>query len=157
MRFAFVSLLPALSLAGKASYTFTPESTALRAALMSGYDKHVPASSNRSALHNVDYSQAGTDIEMQLRFFKVESVRPSHGDMRLKIWMRCYWQDDRLRWDPAAYNGLEYTMFWVDPTPTGSSSEIWVPDIQPYNAIHGTVSTLEPCAPPRRPSSSPHP
>ena len=69
------------------STAFTAESTRLRANLMAGYDKHVPPTSDRSAA-GVTYSAAGTDIAIQVRFFKVETVRASHGDMKLKICMR---------------------------------------------------------------------
>ena len=54
------------------------------------------------------------------------------------------WTDTRLSWDPDDYDGLQYVNFWVDPTPTSSSSEIWIPDVQPYNALEGIVHTLEP-------------
>ena len=87
------ALLPCLAVAAAAyppatySKNFTDASTRLRAALMQGYDKHVPPLSDRAA-GGVTYSAAGADIAMQVRFFKVESVRASHGDMRLKVWLR---------------------------------------------------------------------
>ena len=125
------------------SSNFTMHSTHLRSHLLSGYDRHVPPTSDRSLL-GVEYSSAGTDVEVQIRFFKVESVRASHGDMKLKIWMRTYHSDLRLSWNPEDYGGLEYVDFWVDPAPSGSGTEIWIPDVQPYNALHGIAHTLDP-------------
>ena len=87
---------------------------------MQSYDKHVPPSSDRAA-GGVTYSAAGADIAMQVRFFKVESVRASHGDMRLKVWLRMYWHDTRLAWDPAAYGGISKLVFKGFGT-------LWVPD-----------------------------
>ena len=89
------------------STAFTNETTRLRRDLLgtSGYDKMVPPLSDR-ATEGVEYSSAGTDIAIQTRFFKVETVRASHGDMRLKIWLRTYWTDLRLSWNPDDYGGL---------------------------------------------------
>ena len=59
------------------------------------YDPKV-APTGRSA----DYSAAGTDVSMQVRFFKVQAVKASEGSMRLKVWMRMLWKDTRLTWNP---------------------------------------------------------
>ena len=56
----------------------------LREHLLSGYDKSVPPPSERAN----NYSRAGVDVAMQLRFFKVESVMAADGRMTLKVWMR---------------------------------------------------------------------
>ena len=110
-------------------------------------EAEVPPTSNRlassggSALGH--YSDAGTDVSLDTRFFKVEDVRPAEASMRLKVWVRMAWSDTRLAWNESAYGGLSETFFRVDGDPTGAT-EIWSPDIQPYNALSGFVSTLEP-------------
>ena len=40
---------------------------------------------------------------MSIRFFKVQAVDASAGHMRLKVWVRMRWMDDRLSWEPAAF------------------------------------------------------
>ena len=57
----------------------------------SGYDKVVPPRSDgRSAGDGGwfadEFSAAGTVVGLQIRFFKVESVKASEGAMRLKVW-----------------------------------------------------------------------
>ena len=73
------------------SKSFSHHATALREHLLSGYDKSVPPPSDRTG----NYSKAGVDVAMQLRFFKVESVMAADGRMTLKVWMRLSWTDRR--------------------------------------------------------------
>ena len=67
----------------------------------SGYDKVVPPRSDaRSAggdgWFTDEFSAAGTVVGLQIRFFKVESVKASEGATRLKVWVRCKWQDSLI-------------------------------------------------------------
>ena len=57
--------------------------------------------------HRNDTSEdsPGTTVEVGFFFFKIESVRPTSGEMGLKVWYRLAWQDDRLSWDPSAFGG----------------------------------------------------
>ena len=65
-----------LQMSGSYAKSFSHHATALREHLLSSYDKSVPPPSNRTN----DYSAAGVDVAMQLRFFKVESVMAASGD-----------------------------------------------------------------------------
>ena len=123
----------------------TDYATALRAHLLNGYDKHVPPKSNRSAYGTSGgFTNTGTDVRMQIKFFKVQTVDAHEGSMKIKVWLRMYWEDRRLSWDPSDYGGLEYTQFWADISPGSSSYEIWLPDVQPYNSMSAIASTLDP-------------
>ena len=85
-------------------------------------------------------------VQLDVRFFKVESVDMAQGSMRLKIWYRMTWQDSRLSWDPADYGGITFTHFLAQ-TAVGVpvfEAEIWTPDLQPYNAMESLVNTLDP-------------
>jgi hypothetical protein len=66
------------------------------------------------------------------------------GAMVLKVWFRLRWVDTRLSWDPAQYGNITKTYFQGMHYSGAEDSEIWTPDIQPYNAMHGLVFTLEP-------------
>ncbi|KAL1508391.1 hypothetical protein AB1Y20_004501 [Prymnesium parvum] len=110
-----------------------------------GFSKNTPPTSNRSA-SGTDYSESGTDIRMQIRFFKVMEVSASSGFMRLRIWLRLYWSDTRLSWNPADYGNLTHIYFQGMNYPGSEDCEIWVPDVQPFNANNGLVNTLEPAA-----------
>ena len=135
---AAVTILPTY----RANYTAA--ATRLRADLLAGYDKEVPPTSTRLPENGTVYSEAGTDVEMQIRFFKVITVDASQGVMQLKVWLRMYWTDTRLSWDPAEYDNITFTSLWADPTPTSGSTELWVPDVQPYNARVNIVHALDP-------------
>ena len=107
-----------------------------------GFDKRVPPTSNRSAA-GTHFSGSGTDVRMQLRFFKVQSVAATDGAMRLKVWLRLRWADTRLSWNESEYGGISTAYFQGDHIPGAEDNEIWIPDIQPYNAIQGLLHTLE--------------
>ena len=57
---------------------------ALHADLLADYNLAVPPRSNRT----VSYSKAGTDVSLQIRFYKVQHVAPTRGEMELKVWWR---------------------------------------------------------------------
>ncbi|CAJ1376545.1 unnamed protein product [Effrenium voratum] len=116
--------------------------TRLRSALLSQYDSVVPPISDRL----VNYSGAGTDVGMQIRFFKVDMVAAATGHMRLKVWVRLSWVDQRLSWDPADYGNITQVVFRAGGLTDAENSEIWVPDIELYNAKDGIQATLEKAA-----------
>ena len=123
-------------------------SARLRAAVLArpDVDADVPPTSDRAATASGSlghYSDAGTDVSLDVRFFKVESVLPAEASMRLKVWVRMAWTDTRLKWNETEFGGISETFFRVDGDPAGEVSQIWTPDLQPYNAIEGFASTLE--------------
>lgn len=40
-------------------------------------------------------------------------------------WIRIFWKDSRLSWDPAEWNGVENINL--------DATEVWIPDVVPYN------------------------
>ena len=115
----------------------------IRAALLANYDPMVPPASDRAAT-GTQYSATGTDVAMQVRFFKVLAVRASEGIMQMKVWVRLQWRDDRLKWTPSSYGGLTTVRFKGQHADSMVESEIWVPDIQPYNSATGMFRSLDP-------------
>jgi hypothetical protein len=148
-----LQLLLGLGLSLSASDEFHPnfraESTLMQARIRAdifsreGFDRILPPTSNRSESGD-HYSNAGTTVSIQIRFFKVQEVNAVEGTMRLKIWMRLGWQDERLKWNASLYGGVTTTWFQAHHYPGAEENEIWVPDIQPYNANQGFVTSLEP-------------
>lgn len=124
----------------RASYTNL--TTALRHHLLSGYDKVVPPQSHRTEWNN--YSEAGTDVQIEVRFFKIETVETATARLRFKIWYRLYWQDLRLSWNPEEWGGVTKTFFQADAVTNTELTEIWLPDVKPYNTADGIENTLEP-------------
>ena len=77
--------------------SYSHQATRLRAHLLDGYDKAVPPNATRFPR----FTQAGTDVYVQIRLMKVEAVETTHGRMRLKVWWRSSWSDPRLAWEPS--------------------------------------------------------
>ena len=115
--------------------SYTKYATLLRRDLLQGYDPVVPPESIRE----VTYSGAGTDVRMEIRFFKVSEVSATNGQMRLKCWVRMTWKDLRLAWDPASYGNITETAFDISK----ESREIWAPDIVPYNSNEPIQASLD--------------
>ena len=128
---------------GTYGQNYSLASTRLRRDLLSAYDKIAPPLSDRSGL-GVDFSSAGTDVRLNVRFFKVQGVEPNKGTMRIKVWVKEKWVDQRLAWNPAEYDNVEYIFFWGDTRPTSFNSEIWLPDVSPYNSYVSMQDTLDP-------------
>ena len=107
------------------------------------FSKIVAPTSNRSET-GTSYSDSGTDVFMQIRFFKVQAVAASEGAMRLKIWFRLWWKDTRLAWNASEHGGVSTVYYQADQIAGGEENEIWLPDVQVYNAQEGMVHTLDP-------------
>ena len=118
---------------------YTDHASRLRADLLRDYDSVVPPRSER----DVDYSKAGTDVALEIRIFKVQGVDASLGQMRLKVWVRMSWTDSRLSWDPAAYGNITTTHFRTQHASNAENTEIWLPDVQLYNANVGNEFSLD--------------
>ena len=81
-------------------------SASLRTHLLSSYDSLSPPISTRSGVGPSGPSLAGAEIEVGIRFFKVNEVNLVSGSMSLKVWLRMSWTDERLSWDPLAWNNV---------------------------------------------------
>ena len=119
---------------------YTDHATRLRSALLSGYDKAVPPKSQRVET----FSAAGTDVYVQMRFFKVMDLSTSTGRMMLKVWLRFRWTDLRLAWDHEQYGGITSVKFHANSFATPEDSEIWLPDITVYNTVSGLMHSFDP-------------
>lgn len=120
----------------------------LRDDLLQGYDLNSPPISNRAQYSNetgLKYSlgavgsDAGTDIMLQLRVLKLDSIDISEGHLSVKVWLRMQWQDQRLAWNKADYGGLGTVRFWARDS---DDTEIWVPDITTYNTRTSLVNQV---------------
>ena len=136
----FVTFALAAALSPDASYGYSAHASKLHEDLLVGYVKAAPPTSHR----RVQYSKAGTDVMLQLRFYKALSVQSTTGQMDAKVWWRMWWSDLRLAWDPAQYGGITEVGFDAAGRSFPQDSEIWLPDVQPYNAVQGLMHSLDP-------------
>ncbi len=100
------------------------------------YNSKVPPTSMRDMKNGEGLLAKGTDVQVQLKIFKVESLDQSAGHLKLKVWFRMYWSDLRLSWDPADFNGIEETQL-------NDKGDVWLPDVQPYNSLEQISSTFD--------------
>ena len=70
-----------------------------------------PSKERAAELSSGGKPASSTDVELQIRFFKIESIETRLSVMRLKVWLRCYWRDPRLAWSPAAHGGIDTLFF----------------------------------------------
>ena len=119
--------LRVLSVAPPTNYTAA--ASHLRRTLLTGYDKTVPP---------VD-----SPVELQIRFFKIESIEARISVMRLKVWLRYYWTDSRLTWEPSEHGNVQKIYFAAKAVTDPELSEVWVPDLAPYNSKIGIDATLD--------------
>ena len=109
--------------------------------LLDDYVKSVPPTSNQRL---TNLSDAGTDVSLQIRFFKIESIEAANGKLRIKSWLRTSWTDTRLSWDPADYGGITQIRLQASSFSDPETSDIWLPDITPLNALTGLMHTFDP-------------
>ena len=63
---------------------------AVRAAKLADHDSTAPPKSKRLGPY-----KAGTDVQVELRVFKILNVDMSAGTMELAVWLRLRWTDTR--------------------------------------------------------------
>lgn len=116
-----VAEMPRLSYVGPA--------TALREHLMQNYDASRPAT---------PITRVGVD----LRILEVLGVDASRRRLRLYVYLRLTWKDERLRWDPSEHGGLNTL-----PMAAGmlnESTEVWAPSVLPWKSQEPLPRALEP-------------
>ncbi|XP_072015975.1 neuronal acetylcholine receptor subunit alpha-9-like [Amphiura filiformis] len=69
------------------------------------------------------------NVGLQLTLVNFDFIDEANEVATVHGWLSQTWNDSRLTWDPAAYNGTE--------SMTIKSTDVWLPDIETYNT--GTV------------------
>merc|ERR1712154_359347 len=82
-----------------------------------------PAKDNADNALNVELGVSPVDLDYS-----------SDGIVTSNAWMRTSWNDFRLSWDPAQYDGLQVVRV--------PASSIWIPDFEVYSS--GKVLWLPP-------------
>lgn len=103
----------------------------LRTDLMTSYNKEVLPRKNTS---RPIYLKLGIAI----RAF--ESINQVEGTVDSNIWLRYWWKDRLLSWNPQDYGNTTNIKMYTDPDMDNS---IWVPDIYLYNTAEAPMSDLD--------------
>ncbi|XP_035695875.1 neuronal acetylcholine receptor subunit alpha-10-like [Branchiostoma floridae] len=102
------------------------EAKALKASLLSNYDKSLRPVKSASTAVNVDF-----DISLK----QIIELAEKEQTFRINIWLRLYWDDEYLTWNASEHGGVESL--------TIHSSDIWRPDIFLYNNIAETYGAID--------------
>ena len=70
-------------------------------------------------------------------------MQSTTGQMDAKVWWRMWWTDERLSWNESDYGGITKVQFNAASFALPEDSEIWLPDVQPYNIIPGMTSAFD--------------
>ena len=150
MLLALVLLLALL--AARAAEAAAGRWQALREAVLEGYDRGSPP----PRPPGVEGASPVT-VFLSLNFHRIFEVRRLRGGAaagpgadvgfggagRCVVWIREQWNDTRLAWDPAAYNGTEKVGFWIgDGSGMSETSEIWTPDLELWNLAESVQTSF---------------
>uniref|UniRef100_A0A914WRR9 Uncharacterized protein n=1 Tax=Plectus sambesii TaxID=2011161 RepID=A0A914WRR9_9BILA len=89
-----------------------PMQQTIKNAIFEGYDK-----TNRP----VNSASAAVTVQLNPAIFSINEVDVAQQTVQFKQWMRMYWNDEFLTWNPATYGGMTKIMV--------PRSSIWIPDI----------------------------
>ena len=98
-----ISVLPLLLIAIEAVYSGSFADQELHRALMEDYDP--------SSLPNRDK----TTLAVGMVVYGMTEVHTIDSYAVFKVNMKMLWHDERLKWDPEEFDGLEETTFFTDP------------------------------------------
>ncbi|XP_034536900.1 neuronal acetylcholine receptor subunit beta-4 isoform X2 [Notolabrus celidotus] len=73
---------------------------------------------------------ARVTVKLQVSLAQLISVNEREQIMTTNVWLTQHWEDYRLSWDPAKYEGIDKLRI--------PSRHIWLPDIVLYNNADGT-------------------
>lgn len=80
------------------------------------------------------------NLQMGIAFRAFNNIDQIDGTLTTNIWLRHYWKDDYLTWNPSDYDNItEITL----PTDPDMDASIWVPDIYLYNTAELPLQDLD--------------
>ena len=109
--------------------------SALRKEILDPLDPYVPPS---------NLNGSGTRVSTQFRLFKVLNVDIASGELKMKIWRRTVWFDDRLKWEPADHDGIEeFAAYPRNGREYALDNNLWLPPMYTTNTIVSEADSTE--------------
>jgi len=103
----------------------------LRADLMTNYNKEVLPRKNTS-------KPIFLKLGIAIRAFG--SINQVEGTVDSNIWLRYWWKDRLLSWNPQDYGNTTSIKMFTDPE---TDNSIWVPDIYLYNTAEAPMTDID--------------
>ena len=85
-------------------------------------------------------NQSLISLKMGVAFRAFNSIDQVEGTLTANIWLRHWWKDGNLVWDPEQYNGITDIAVNTEP---GAEHSLWVPDIYLYNTAEKPMEQLD--------------
>ena len=85
-------------------------------------------------------NQSSISLKMGIAFRAFNSIDQVEGTLTANIWLRHWWQDGNLVWNPDDYGGVTEIAVNTDPQLDYS---IWVPDIYLYNTAEKPMEQMD--------------
>jgi cation transporter family protein len=85
-------------------------------------------------------NQSLISLKMGVAFRAFNSIDQVEGTLTANIWLRHWWKDGNLGWDPELYNGIADIAVNTEP---GAEHSVWVPDIYLYNTAEKPMEQLD--------------
>ncbi|KAI0220407.1 Neuronal acetylcholine receptor subunit alpha-2 [Lamellibrachia satsuma] len=77
---------------------------------------------------------SGKKVLISIGLRRIIELEEHSQTMTVNVWMRQYWNDHTLMWDPARHNGTTHVSLWHDL--------VWKPDIVLYNNADSELKTM---------------
>lgn len=86
-------------------------------------------------------SQNGDTLNVQLGIAirAINNIDQIEGTITSNIWLRYYWHDDFLCWNPESYSNISEIVLKTDPS---VDEHIWTPDMYLYNTAEKPLENL---------------
>jgi hypothetical protein len=86
-----------------------------------------------------DIPESNISIGLGLAIRSLNNVDHMDGTLETNVWLRHYWQDKRLSWNPMDFNNQTSIVLYTDPE---TENLIWTPDIYLYNTAELPMSGM---------------
>ncbi|CAF0762458.1 unnamed protein product [Adineta ricciae] len=93
------------------------------------YEELIKARAYNKLIRPVKNNSEKLTVYLGLRLTQLLDVDEKNQIMTSNVWLKQEWYDDKLRWDPAKYGGVDVLYI--------PSQQIWLPDIVLYNNADG--------------------
>ena len=79
-------------------------------------------------------------LELGMALRALNNINQIDGTLDMNVWLRYWWNDNRLSWTPEKWDNLKKVNFFTN---TDSDYSIWTPDIYLYNTAETPLEQLD--------------
>jgi nicotinic acetylcholine receptor, invertebrate len=84
-------------------------------------------------------NNSAVDLNLGIALRSFTEINQLDGTLSINIWLRHWWYDEYLRWEPSNWNNISSIVLFTD---SDMGESIWVPDIYLYNTAENPLSEL---------------